>query len=185
MKQGTTQGVSVGAGVAARSSQQADILSTHRYLVEAFDRDGNLLWTEEFDNIVVNSGLADIVDKYYRGNAYTAAHYVGLTDGTPTFAADDTMASHAGWTEVTAYSEGTREAYTPGAVSGTSVDNSASVAEFTINASTTVGGAFLTTDSTKGGTTGTLIGGGAFSTDRSLGSGDTLRVTITASAASA
>ena len=38
-------------------------------------------------------------------NSYTAAFYLGLVDGatTPTFAAADSAASHAGWTENTGY----------------------------------------------------------------------------------
>lgn len=154
-----------------------------RWTFEAFDRFGHLKWVDFIDaNLVVDEGLNDILDKYYKGSAYTAAHYVLLTDGTPTVAAADTMSSHAGWTEVTAYSEGSRPSFTPGAVSSQSVDNSASKASFSINGTTTVGGAGLTTDSTKGGTTGTLVGAGAFSGgDKGLSNGDTLNVTITAS----
>jgi len=135
--------------------------------------------------LVVNEGLDDVLEKYLKGSSYTAAHYVGLTDGTPTFAAADTMASHAGWTEVTAYDEAARQTATWGSVSSQSVDNSASKATFTISTnSTTIGGAFLSTDNTKGGTTGTLYGGGAFSAgDKTLDDDDVLYVTVTASAA--
>ena len=67
-----------------------------------------------------------------------------------------------------------------------SVDNSASAAVFTINSSGTVGGGFLVTNSTKGGTTGTLYGGAAFSGgNRTVDNGDTLTVTVTATAAAA
>jgi hypothetical protein len=95
------------------------------------------------------------------------------------------MASHAGWTEDQNYSEATREVLTLGTVSGGSVDNSASKASFSINATATIGGAFLTTVSTKGGTTGTLYGGAAFAANRSVVSGDTLNVTATLTAAAA
>jgi len=163
----------------------AKILTNHHhtYHVRCYDKDGNLKWEDVIENLVVNEGLDDILDKYYKGSSYTAAHYVGLTDGTPTFAAGDTMASHSGWAEVTAYSETVRQTFSPGTVSGQSVDNSASKAVFSINATATIGGAFLTTNNTKGGTTGTLVGGGAFSGgDKALTSGDTLEVTVTATA---
>lgn len=173
----------MGAGAEAQAGLPAATLHGHLYRFECYGPDGALKWVEEVPNLVVNTGLNDILDKYYKGSAYTAAHYVGLTDGTPTFAAGDTMASHAGWVEVAGYSEATREAFTPGTVASQSVDNSASKASFSINATVTVGGAFLTTDSTKSGTTGTLIGGAAFSADRSLASGDTLNVQVTATAA--
>lgn len=158
-----------------------------RYSFECRDKDGNLKWTDHIDNLVVNVGLDDLLDKYFKGSTYTAAFFVGITDGTPTPAAGDTMSSHAGWAEVTAYDEATRQSLTLGSVSGQSVDNSASRARFTISANgTTVGGAFITTNSTKGGTTGTLYSIGAFSAgDKVLDDGDTLDVTITLTAAAA
>ncbi len=152
--------------------------------VECYDKHGNLKWIDTIKNLVVNVGLDDSLDEYFKGSAYTAAHYCGLTDGTPTVAAADTMGSHAGWTEVVAYSETTREAMVWGAVASQSVDNSGSKASYSINAnSTTIGGAFISTDDTKSGTTGILYGGGAFTAgDKSLDDGDTLNVTVTASA---
>jgi hypothetical protein len=155
------------------------ILIGHHYKVECF-RGGQLIWTEEYDNIVVTAGLNDILDKYYKGSSYTAAHYVGLKL-TGSMVAGDTMSSHGGWAESSSYDEATRPALTPGTVSGGSVDNSASKAVFTISATVTITGAFVTTNSTKGGTTGTLVGGGEFSVSRSVVDNDVLNVTVTAS----
>jgi len=158
----------------------------NHYLIECYGPDGRLKWTEEIHNLITNVGLDDVLNQYLKGSAYTAAFYVGLTSGTPTVAATDTMGSHVGWTEVTAYTEAARPTLTLGAVSGQSVDNSASKATFSINATATVGGAFLVTDNTKGGTLGTLYGVGAFSGgDKSVANGDTLNVTVTCTAASA
>jgi hypothetical protein len=122
--------------------------------------------------------------KRFKGSAYTAAWYVGLTAATPTFANGDTASSHGGWTELTAYSESVRQTLTLGTASGGSIDNSASKAAFTINAnSTTIGGAFLITVSTKSGTTGTLYGGGALSVgNKTLDNADVLNVTLTLTA---
>jgi hypothetical protein len=63
------------------------------------------------------------------------------------------------------------------------VTNSASKAQFTINATATVGGAFLC--SAASGTTGTLFSAADFSSpgDRSVVSGDVLSVTYTFSLA--
>jgi len=156
-----------------------------RWRVEARDAQGRLKWIDEFDNLVVNVGLDDSLTQHLKGSAYTAAWYIGLTDGTPTVAAADTMASHAGWVEVTAYDEAVRQTATFGTVSGQSVNNSASPAVFTISTNgTVIGGAFLVTNSTKGGTTGTLYGAGAFSAgDKTLDDNDTLTVTVTCTAA--
>lgn len=165
---------------------KASVKFKNTYVFEAF-RNGKLLWREEIENILVNTGLNDLLDKWLKGSGYTAAFHVGLVDGTPTINAADTMASHAGWAEVTAYDETTRQALTLGSVSSQSVDNSASKATFTISTnSTTIGGAFLTTNNTKGGTSGTLIGAAAFSVgDRTLDDGDTLNITVTLTAANA
>jgi len=175
-----------GAGASARASVVAQKGLAVRWRVEAY-RAGKLLWADEFDNLVVTEGLNDSLDKHLKGSAYTAAWYVGLTGGTPSFAAGDTMASHAGWTEVTAYDEAARQTLTLGTVSGGSVDNSASKATFTINVNqTTIGGAFVVTNNTKGGATGTLYGGGAFSAgNKTIDDNDTLAVTVTLTATAA
>lgn len=156
------------------------------YLVECIGPDGKLKWEDHIINLVVNAGLNDSLDKHLKGSSYTAAWYVGLCSGTPTFAAGDTMASHAGWAENQDYSSATRPALTLGAVSGQSVDNSASKASYSINATATIGGAFVVNLPTKGQTSGTLYGGGAFTGgNRSVQNGDTLNVTVTATASSA
>lgn len=161
------------------------VLENH-YVVECVGPDGQIKWTEEFDNLVPTDGLNDSLDKHLKGSAYTAAWYVSLISATPTPAAGDTMASHAGWTEVQTYSEAVRQTLTLGTVAAGSVDNSASKASFSINGTVTVGGAFVTSASDKGGTTGILYGVGAFTGgDRPVQDGDTLNVTVTATAAAA
>lgn len=175
--------IKVQAGLDAVGGVRVGMGRATRYRIECVDPQGQVRWVEEFDNLVVNEGLNDSLDKQFKASGFTAAWYVGLTDGTPTVAAGDTMASHAGWAEVTGYSQATRPALSLGSVSGQSVDNSASKAVFSINATVTAGGAFVTTNNTKGGTTGILYGGGAFSQDRALVNGDTLNVQVTLTAA--
>jgi hypothetical protein len=91
------------------------------------------------------------------------------------------MGSHAGWAELTPYSQGTRPAFVLGTIAAGSVDNSASKAVFTINGTATIGGAFVANNSTKAGSTGILLGAGEFAAARSVLSGDTLNVTVTCS----
>lgn len=171
-----------GAGLDAKAGAAMGVSVGTHYLVECFDKDGNLKWADEFNNLVVTTGLNWLLDKTFKGSGWTAAHYVGLTAGSPTFAAGNTMASHAGWTEEQTYSEANRQTLTLGTVSAGSVNNSASKAVFSINGTATVGGAFVCDNNTKGGSTGTLYGGGAFSEgNRSVVNGDTLNVTITLS----
>ena len=160
------------------------------YKIQCHDKDGNLKWEDEAPNLVVNEGLQDMNAKYFTGTTYTAAWYLGLygSGATNSPAAGNTMASHGTWTEVTAYSQSTRPACTfgtPTTANPSVATNSASPASFSINATTTVGGAFLTSNNTKGGSTGTLYSAADFSSpgDRSVVSGDTLSVTYTLSLA--
>jgi hypothetical protein len=160
------------------------------YHIQCHDKDGNLKWEAESKNLVVNVGLQDMNAKYFTGSAYTAAWYLGLygAGASNTPAAGDTMSSHAGWTENTTYSNATRPACTfgvPTTANPSVATNSASPASFSINGTTTVGGAFLVSNSTKGGSTGTLYSAADFSApgDRSVVSGDTLTVTYTLSLA--
>ena len=178
--------MAVASGLIAGAQSAVGTKFKNKYTFECYGADGVLKWTEEVYNIVVNEGLNEILNKFWKGSTYTAAFYVGLVSATPTIAAADTMASHVGWTEVTGYSDATRQALTLGTVASQSVDNSASKAVFNINATVTVGGAFVTTNNTKGGTTGVLIGGAAFGAgNRSVISGDILNVTVTLTAATA
>jgi hypothetical protein len=138
-------------------------------------------WADEVPNLVTTVGKNDLLDKYLAGSAYTAAFFLGLK-GTGTAAAGDTQASHAGWSEVgganaPAYSQGTRPAPSWAAASGGSKATSAAVT-FSITSSGTVAGGFLTTNSTKDGTTGTLFSAGDFSGgSKTVANGDTLSVT--------
>ena len=156
------------------------------YTLQCLDKDGKLKWEVSTHNLVVNVGLQDMNTQYFKGSAYTAAWYIGLygAGASNTPAAGDTMASHAGWTEAVPYSNATRPAATFGTATTADpsvIDNSASPASFTINATATVGGAFLVSNSTKSGTTGILFSASDFTApgDRSVVSGDTLNVTYT------
>ena len=157
------------------------------YTVQCHDADGNLKWEEVTPNTVVNVGLQDMNTQYFKGTTYTAAWYLGLITGPGsgnTYAAGDTMSSHAGWTENTDYSQATRPACSFGTATTANpsvITNSSSAATFSINGTATIAGAFLVNNSTKGGSTGTLFSAANFSSpgDRAVVSGDTLTVTYT------
>jgi hypothetical protein len=158
------------------------------FTVECRDADGNVKWTEEFPNLVVNEGLQYINTQFFKGVTYSAAWYMGLVTGPGagnTYAAGNTMASHAGWTENTAYIQSARPTMTFGTASTAdpSVITTSSPVVFTMNGSAIIAGAFVTTENTKNGTTGTLFSVGNFTVgDRTIVSGDTLNVTYTFSA---
>lgn len=138
------------------------------------------LWERfAWQNLVVTAGLNYSADASLSGGTPITTWYLMLMSATPTPAAGDTMSSHAGWTEFTGYSESVRQTWTDGGVSSGVVTNSASAAVFTSNAnSQSVGGAALTSVSTKSGTTGTLFAAGAFSGgNKALDDTETLTVT--------
>ena len=180
----------VSSGLICGSRPKESAHATGKFTMQCFDKDGKLKWEAEESNLVVNVGLA-----YMAGSALTSvtaitSWFIGLygAGASNTPAAADTMSSHAGWTEVVPYSNITRPACT--FVTATTANpsvatNSASPASFNINATATVGGAFLVSDSTKSGSTGTLFSASDFTSpgDRSVTSGDTLNVTYTLSLA--
>ena len=95
----------------AKDTSASETLSIKgHYDVVCYAADGSIRWEDTIKNLVVTVGKNDLLDKYFAGSAYTAAWYMGLVDGasTPTYAAGDTLASHAGWTESTAYSGSNR-----------------------------------------------------------------------------
>jgi len=170
------QGVSISKNNALQEGGGAEGF----YTVTCFDKDGNLKWKEEMHNLVVTTGKNLILNTVFTGSSYTAAWYMGLVEGatTPTYALTDTMASHPGWTESTSYSAATRPAPSWGTSTADSISTTATA--FSINATDTIAGAFMTTNSTKGGTTGTLYSAGNFTAgSRSVQNGDTLNVTWT------
>jgi hypothetical protein len=175
----------IGGGLIANSTPNTESLkATGKYIVECFDKDGNPKWTAESKNLVVNVGL-----QYMAGSALVATTqittwYIGIygaaASNTP--AASDTASSHIGWTENTNYNESTRPVANFAAATAANpsvVTNTSNKAVFTMSASVTIGGAFLISNNTKGGTTGTLFSAADFQSpgDRAVVSGDILNVT--------
>lgn len=165
------------AGLILHPDADAEVLTAPSliYRVECVGPDGVVKWIEEFENLVTTVGKTDIVDKYLKGSAYTAAWYL-LLKGAGSAAAGDTLASHAGWSELTPYS-GNRPAITWGTTSSGS--NTSSAVSISITATATVAGAGICTVNT--GTSGTLYSAGDFSASRGVASGDTLNCTMTIS----
>lgn len=158
----------------------AVIFSAPRFIyeVECRGADGKVKWTERIENLVTTVGKTDLVEKYFKGSGYTAAWYLGLKGaGAP--ANGDTLASHAGWAEVTPYT-GNRPAITFGTTAAGS--NTATAVSFAITLAgpTTVAGAFVASANT--GTSGLLYSAGDFAVSRSVIAGDTLNVTLTVNA---
>jgi hypothetical protein len=160
-----------------------DVLKlTGFYQVVCRDARGHIKWEDEIRNLVTTVGKNDMLDKYFAGSTYTASPFMGLVDnaGFSAYNAADTMASHAGWAENVDYDEATRPAVTFGAAAA-GVKATSAACVFTISASVTIKGCFITTVSTKSGTTGILYSVGNFSGgDRAVVDNDTISASYSA-----
>lgn len=131
--------------------------------------------------MISNYSMNDIPNVYYRATTQPGTWYMGLVDNAAftAFAAADTMSSHTGWAESVAYAAGTRPIWAPDAAASGSISNSTAVS-FAINATATIHGLFITSDSTKSGTSGNLSATAAFSGgNQVVANGDTLKATFT------
>jgi len=180
----------VSSGMTCNTKASEGAQATGLFEIKCHDKDGNLKWEAQSKNLVVNVGLAYMAGTALTSTTQITSFFLGLygAGASNTPAAADTMSSHAGWTEVVAYSNATRVAATFVAATTANpsvVTNTASPATFNINGTTTVGGAFLTSGSAKGGTAGTLFSAADFGSpgDRSVVASDTLAVTYTFSLA--
>lgn len=167
------------------------------FTVECYDREGNLKWKEIAKNGVVNIGLNDILNTYFRNGTTFSGWAVGLITGPgPTLAAADTHDSHAGWTEDTNYTEATRPLWAPAATVTQSLVNPSFI-DFNINASVTISGLFIVGGTIGGGLNDADTKGSVSATpvlwatalftggDQTLNNLDVLRVNYTLNAQSA
>jgi hypothetical protein len=174
----------VSASLVARPGSTERVGAGGVFTVTCHGPDGQFKWSDTFHNLVVNEGLQNMNQTFFKGSGYTAAWYLGLVTGPgsgTTYAAGNTLATHAGWTENTAYT-GNRKAVTFGTATTADpsvIDNSAAPSSFTMNANAQViAGAFLC--SVSSGTSGVLFSAGDFTGgDKTVDSGDTLAVTYT------
>jgi hypothetical protein len=139
----------------------------------------------EDHNIVVNQGLNAILNVMFNGATQIGTWYVGIFEGNYTPVATVTAATIASAsTESTAYTSATRPEYVDATSSAQSMTNSASRASFVFNATKTIYGAFLISDSTKSGTSGTLFSAARFGSSKSVVTDDELLLTYTFNASS-
>lgn len=101
--------------------------------------------------------------------------YIGLINQspTPTLSENDTLASHAGWSETTAYS-GNRKAWDD-TNAASKIKGTTTPSEFTMNSTLSVHGIFIA--SVSSGTSGILWATGSFDASVPVISSDVLRIT--------
>jgi hypothetical protein len=176
---------SVTAGLITQRAGTERVGAGGVFTVTCVGADGQEKWSDTFHNLVVNEGLQDMNSKYFAASGYTAAWYLGLVEGPGsgnTYAAADTLASHAGWTELAPTTDytGNRKTATFGTATTADpsvISNTASPASFAMLVNgTVVAGALLA--SVNSGTSGVLFSVGSFTGgDKTVDNGDTLNVT--------
>lgn len=153
--------------------------------VECIDpRTGEVVWKTKTHNAWVLEGRDYLLTTLFKGGTRADPLYVGLWKTEESVADGWTMANNGStWHEDTAYSEETRQEFVDGDITGTTtrqLDNDASKAEFNMNDSGTLKGAFITTSATKGDTAGSLLCATLFSDgDKPYVSGYLVRVKYT------
>jgi hypothetical protein len=165
------------------------------YHVECYDKDGNLKWSEDAQNALMDEGEFAILDIALRGGTAPANWFIGLMKNTLTVlpAETSTLASlnTAGPYELTNASDAgysarqqvNRDATASGwptlSLNGGDYQATSKTVTWTAtgNWADTVRWLFLTTIVTVGDTTGKLISLAQLSADRTLLSGDSLNIT--------
>lgn len=151
-------------------------------------RKGRVIDKEFVRNIVTTEGLNSFLNIMFKSGTQITSWYIILFENDYTPLAGDSYLTN-GWTETTVYDETTRPIWTGGTVAAGSVDNSASKATFTFNASKTIYGGCLvgggSAPSTKGNTAGggTAYCGVRFAASKGVVSTDVLKITATLEAA--
>ena len=180
------------ATMGARNKMDEEMKIIGRYTAVCRDKEGNVLWTEEFDNLLTQVGKGLLLDQGLAGSSYTGLEYMGLISSVSFSAVSggDTMGAHGGWLEAGAANaptySGTRltAAWNASTLSGASAYTATKALSagltFTFTGSGTVQGAFLVggagAASTIASTGGTLFSAGTFTTPQPVISTNTLTI---------
>ena len=149
-----------------------------KYRVELI-KDGHVVDVTEETNIMPQEAIDHIASLIRGGGAVPiSSWYLGLFESNyvpdASVSASDLQATVG---ESVAYDETARQDFT-NAYDGTGfISNVASVAEFTMNATKNIYGAFIVSNATKGGTAGLLLSIARFSTVKQVEAGTILRIT--------
>ncbi|MDY0313765.1 MAG: hypothetical protein RBR32_01680 [Bacteroidales bacterium] len=124
---------------------------------KCYDSKGRLKWCDFVFNDIMDEAITDMLGVYFSGDSVNLNWYIGLKGSNEAVNKAWTSANiNNGFTEFTDYDEATRVQWQEAGASSKIITNSANPAEFTINSSGSVYGAFLVSIATKGGQTGIL-----------------------------
>lgn len=142
------------------------------------ERNGEIVERGVEHNLIPTEGKNHMLSVVCNGGTQVPVWYVGIyeVDYAPTVTVTAATLG-ALTTECTAYDEAARPSWVESTPAAGATDNSASKAEFTMNASKTVYGCFLSSVASKSSGSGVLLSVVKFSTAKALVAGDILRVT--------
>ena len=149
------------------------------YVYECLDKNGRLKWRDREENIIPNVGRDYILNAALLSASQLPNWYISLYENTRVPLVSDTMTTlMADCGEVITYtSAGSLRLALTGTLSSGVFSNIASPAEFVFTAAKTIKGGFVTSSAAWGSTSGTLLSAVANSSPKSVGIGETLRVT--------
>jgi hypothetical protein len=164
-KAGVSDIMDAGVRKAATGFSGASIGSVWEW--ECRDNAGNLKWKDEQTNTVQLEGLKAMLDTMFNGRGQAGTNwFLTLFESNTVMTAGTSSYATMGYTECTAYNEGTRGKFKMSLADGTTgtanITNSSNKGTFTMNATKTIyGGALL------GGTGGTWVSSKSDSTSGS------------------
>jgi hypothetical protein len=176
----------IGANMSAGTDANETSLVKGHYEIECRDSEGNLLWSDGFDNLVTTIGENEMLVS----GVYALTSYMGLISSVSYtgVAATDTMASHGGWLEASSTNAPGYGTTRPGPLTWTlpttGVLTTSSTQTYVVSgASGTIEGAFIVTgagaSATVGTATGVLFSAGALTTPQPVINGNTITMTYT------
>lgn len=147
-------------------------------------RAGKLVTIYDWFNTIMDAAVNSLWNTMFNAASQVSAGswVISLISGASfsAISAADTMGSHAGWLEMTGYSEAVRQPWGQGSAAARAITNASPVL-FTSSGTATVNGMFITSQNTKAGTTGLLWCAGQFTGGpASVVLNDELRVTYAA-----
>ena len=144
-------------------------------------RKGKLLKIYKATNVICNQGADHLLDVTFKNGTKEANWYIGLinnTDFSAVAQADTLTPDSKSWTEFESYSGSNRSEWTPTAQSR--ILSNTSAAAFTISASGTLRGVFISNLITKGGASTILWNATQFDDGSfAISDGDNLQITYT------
>jgi hypothetical protein len=174
-------GAKMHSGVGA---EETSLVHGH-YDIECRDSEGNLLWSDSFDNVVTIGGKNELLVS----GVYALTSYMGLISAISFTAVSgtDTMTSHPGWLEASSTNApgyGTTRPQVAWSATPSTAQLVSSAATYVASgASGTIEGAFIVTgtsaSATVGSTTGVLFSAGALTTPQPVVGGNTVTMTYT------